>query len=254
MIKKTAALVLSTGLLMACNGQPTPVATAPVSTPQTAAINSSPEAQQLVNQLKAQGNQNVSVIDVGQGKKTPAVLSMTVNFKNAEAFKTQASVSGVPSGATLNQLRVFLLESNGAPAPGNITALVKNAGGSLITRAGLGPHTFVFANVPANAATMKYYVGVSPLLNVPTGPPTAPYTLNLLATPNTHNHGALGLVALSTTGGEGAGEVHVDANYQVSNPAVLGIAMTLRNETGASIDSQATITNGSTGIPVISVS
>ncbi len=253
MIKKSAALLLTTSLLMACNSQPSPLATAPVS-PQQTAVNSSPEADKLVSQLKAQGNQNISVIDVGQGKKTPAVLSMTVNFTNAEAFKTQASVSGVPSGATLNQLRVFLLESTGAPAAGNITALVKNAGGTLITRAGLGPHTFVFANVPANAATMKYYVGVSPLLNVPTGPPTAPYTLNLLATPNTHNHGVLGLVAISSTGGEGAGEVHVDANYQVSNLAALGIALTLRNETGASIDSQATITNGTTGVPAISVS
>lgn len=253
MLKKTAALLLTTGLLMACNGQSSPVATAPVSAQKTA-VNSSSEADKLVGQLKAQGNQNISVIDVGQGKKTPAVLSMTVNFKDAGDFKTQLSSSGVPSGATLNQLRVFLLESNGAPAPGDITALVKNAGGTLITRAGLGPHTFVFANVPANAATMKYTVGVTPLLDVPTGPPTAPYKINLLATPNTHNHGALGLVAISSTGGEGAGQVHVDANYQVSNTAPLGISLTLRNEAGAQIDSSATVTNGTTGIPVISVS
>ncbi|MGE3725520.1 MAG: hypothetical protein AB7I41_08220 [Candidatus Sericytochromatia bacterium] len=252
MKRKTAALLLATGLLMACNSQPSPVATAPVNTAATA-INSSPEADKLVSQLKAQGSQNVSVIDVGQGKKTPAVLSLTVNFKEAGDFKTQISSSGVPSGATLNQLRVFLLESNGAPAPGDITALVKNAGGSLISRSGLGPHTFVFANVPANAATMKYYIGVSALLDVPSGPPTAPYKINLIATPNTHNHGALGLVAISGSGGEGAGQVHVDANYQVSNTAALGISMTLRNEAGAQIDSSATVTNGTTGIPGISV-
>lgn len=247
------ALILSTGLMVACNSQPSPMTAASLSPAQTA-VNSSPEAEHRASQLKAQGNQNVTVIDVGQGKKTPAVLSLTVNFQESANFQTQASVSGSPSGASLNQLRVFLLESNGAPAPGDITALVKNAGGTLISRTGLGPHTFVFANVPANAASMKYYIGVSPLLDVPTGPPTAPYKLNLLATPNTHNHGALGLVAISSAGGEGAGQVHVDANYQVSNTAALGISMTLRNEMGAQIDSSATVTNGSTGIPAISVS
>lgn len=252
MIKQTAALVLSTCLLMACNSQPSPVANAPVSPSQTT-LNSSPEADKLASQLKAQGSQNVTIIDVGQGKKSTATLSMTVNFQNAADFKTQISASGVPSGATLNQLRVFLLESNGTPAPGDITSLVKNTGGSLINRTGLGPHTFVFANVPANAASMKYYIAVSALLDVPTGPPTAPYKINLNATPNSHNHGSLGLVAVSTTGGEGAGQVHVDANYQVSTTTAIGISMTLRNEAGAQIDSSATVTNGTTGIPGISV-
>lgn len=252
-MQKTMALILSTGLVVACNSQTPPVATAPL-TPTQTAVKSSPEAEQRVSQLKAQGHQNISVIDVGQGKKTPAVLTLTVNFQKPTNFQTQASISGTPSGATLNKLRVFLLESTGFPASGDISSLVKNTGGTLIDRIGTGTHTFVFANVPANGTGMKYYIGVSPLLDVPSGPPPAPYTLNLLATPDTHSHTGVGLVAISNSGGEAnSGAVYVDPNYQVSSPSALGISMTLLNETGAQIDSSATITNGLTGIPPISV-
>lgn len=248
MTKKTLLFGLAAGLLAACSNQmQTPLASSP------GASNTS--ASQMVAQLKSQGNENVTVIDVGNGKKTPAAFSMTVHLNNFDEFKTKASSSGIPAGSTMNKLRVFLLESTSAPAPGDVTALVKNTGGTLINRSGTGTHTFIFSNVPPNAASNKYFVGVSALLDVPSGPPTAPYTLNLVATPNTHFFGtASNLVVVSSGGGEGAGQVFVDSNYQVSNTTSLTLSMTLKNETGAIIDSSATVNNGSTGLPGITAS
>lgn len=257
MAKKTIALVITGLLLSACHSQPSPVTTLP--TRQTDG-NAFAQAEQRIHQLKAQGHQNISVIDVGKGKQTPAVLALSVKFQANSHFKIQDSVSGIPSGATLNALRVFLLESNGLIASGDISSLVKHD--AVISRTGSpsSPYTrtFVFANVPANTSTThRYYVGVSPLLQVSSGPPPAPYTLNLLATPNTHYFANTSeLVAISNGGGESnSGAVFVDANYQVSDLTPLSITMTLKDETGAQIDADVTVNNGSTGpLPPISVS
>ncbi|PIQ27688.1 hypothetical protein COW36_07270 [bacterium (Candidatus Blackallbacteria) CG17_big_fil_post_rev_8_21_14_2_50_48_46] len=248
-MKKLLAWGVAASCLLACQTGPVPTALQSV---PTGSFNA---AEVLVAKLKAQGQENITLVDLGQGRKTGASFSMTLNFKDAPGFATQASTSGVPSGAGLNQLRVYLLESAAAPGAGDISALVKNTGGTAVARSGVGAQTFVFANVPANTAGKKYWVGVSAELNITTGPAPAPYTLNLVATPNTHFEGTSAkLVAVSSAGGEGAGQVFVDANYQVSNTTALSLSMTLKNETGATIDSAVTVNNGTTGIGAISAS
>lgn len=219
----------------------------------------SPAAQQLIQTARTQTKaENIAVLDVGQGQKTPAAFSVTLNFKQPEIFKTLDSSSGIPASTIASHVELLLLENNAPPPSGDVSSLVvfplsgyarvtKNLSGSPPTQ------TIVFSNIPPNSTGKKYYVAARMIYEN-----SSPfYVLNLVnptSTPRWHGN-STNPVVVSSSGGDGNGGVFVDSNYQIppSDTAPLQMAITLLDEKGATIDSRINVTEGSTGIPPINV-
>ena len=242
---------LSLGMLLACAPTATPPAAISMEGVQFAQL--SPVAQNLVKTAKNH-NENITMLDVGQGKTTTAAFSVSLNFKELEKqFKTQASTSGIPASTVANKIQVFLLESNGAPGAGDITPKVKYQNTLLKALVG-GNQTFVFHNVaPNTSGTDKYYVAARVIYeNV-----TPSYILNLIkpATTDKFHGGASNLVVVTNTGGDTTGGVFVDPQYQIpaaQNPQ-LQMSITLDDAKGADIDSRISITEGNASAPTTTV-
>lgn len=219
-----------------------------------ASLSSQPTGSQPV--IQTQPSHSTESIDIARGQFTsPAAFGVSVQFLEP-GFQTQASSSGglAKSAADLTDFNLYLLEcvtasvptagSAGSPvdleADPNCAVVYQNkrakAGGFA------GSQSFLFENLPVNSAANKSYfvaiAGEQSSLNIskPTG-----YIIGG-ATPSN------GPVALSATGGNGSGGVHVDSNYSIaSQTGSLGVALNLLSEHGAKIDSTVTVTGGTTG-------
>lgn len=253
-LQRLALSGLGLGMLLAC---------APIAAPPTALSSQdlqfaqlSPVAQNLVKTAQDH-QQNVTVLDVGNGKKTSAAFSVSLTFKEpAQAFKTQVSTSGIPASTVANKVQVFLLESNGAPGAGDITPKIKfqNTLTKNLVGGPPGTQTFVFHNVaPNTSGTDKYYVAARVIYeNI------APaYILNLIkpATTDKFHGSAPNLVVVSNAGGDSGGGVFVDPQYQIpaAQNSQLQMSLTLDDAKGATLDSQITVTEGVLSPPSISV-
>ncbi|PIQ27689.1 hypothetical protein COW36_07275 [bacterium (Candidatus Blackallbacteria) CG17_big_fil_post_rev_8_21_14_2_50_48_46] len=243
-------------LLMAC----TPGNTPTVSLEGLKFAELSPLAQSAVNAAQAQGQKDITVLDVGHGQKTGAAFSVSLHFQEGKgSFSTQASSSGIPASTSANKVEVYLMEFDGAPpSSGALPTTAPALKHSQVFAKNLvgGAQTFVFSNVPASGnATSKFYVAARLIYDNP----TPAYLLNLVkpaSTPITLALGANGPIVLSNGGGSGnSGGVFVDPRYQIAaaDNAQLTMTMQLDDEKGASIDSKVTVTDGTTGIGAIGV-
>lgn len=244
---------LSLWTLLACAPTPPPSA---LSLEGLQFAQLSPVAQNLVQTAQAKP-ENITVLDVGNGKKSTAAFSVSLNFKALEqTFKTQASTSGVPASTVANKVQIFLLESNGAPTAGDITPKIKfqNTLNKNLVGGPPGTQTFVFHNVaPNTTASDKYYVAARVIYE--NASPS--YILNLIKPGTTDKfHGAASnLVVVSNTGGDSLGGVFVDPQYQIpaaQNPQ-LQMSITLDDAKGADIDSRISVTEGNATAPTTTV-
>lgn len=239
---------LSLGALLACTPIPSPSALSGIQFAQL-----SPMAQDLVKRAQTKA-ENITVLDVGNGKKSPAAFSVNLNFKEPEqTFKTQASSSGIPPSTVANKVEVFLLESNGTPPIGDIVSKIK-FNSTLNKNLTGGTQTFIFQNVIPNATASDKYFVAARVIYENTSPA---YTLNLINPLSTsHYHGSTSNpVVVSSSGGDGNGGVHVDPQYQISalETAPLQMFITLSDAKGANIDSSINVTEGVATIPSITV-
>lgn len=243
-----ALLLLSTSLaLSACS--------APVG-PQTQPIEQFSAHTQKLIRVHQQPGRTLDVIDVGQGKvKTPAAFAVNFQFQEESGFHTQASTSGGEgkTGTDISDFRVYLFECQSAslPAPGSPGSPVdldadpncSRVHDALISKAAgfSGSQSFIFDNVPeSSSAGQRFYVGVVALeaaLNITS---ETGYVFN--GSPNSN-----GALALSSSGGNGSGGVHVATGYDVSaESTALGVNVTLLSDKGANLDSNVTVANGNT--------
>lgn len=207
--------------------------------------NSSPVT---VQQSNAQEN-NIQVVDVGNGKITGASFMAKINFQ--EGFNTKANTNGALAKtlSDINKVDAYLLELSSAPAAGSdpLAAPVGSAMGLSKSGTGTG-FTVLFKNVPISASGKRYYVGLvakDTAGNVISKNPATDWT------GASANKG----LAISSTGGEtgNLGSVTVSSSYVVSSAADLGVSISLLDAVGAQIESTATVTNGTPSLPPINV-
>jgi hypothetical protein len=196
---------------------------------------------QIVNELHAKKEQ-VTVLDVGRGAQTTASVVMKINLTNGRSrLTTQASTGGESNKVStdITAFEVYLIDNATAPSgvlsaafspftiPVNLTAMAQ---------------TVVFTNV--RASTGRFYVAVKALEG-------AANITNLASTSTISGEH----VYVSSTGGNGTGGVAVGAapSYAITEVDQLGISLFLLDALGATIDSNTTVTNGSTA-PVDPVS
>ena len=198
--------------------------------------------QSVINQAETAKINNVSVVDVGQGK-IGASFSAKVNFKEGFAVKANTNGAIAKTNANISTVDAYLIELATAPTAGSDPLASKVAGPINLAKTGTG-FTVLFKNVPENAAGKSYYIG---LVAKDTG------GIVISKNPATDWSGASANkgLAVSTTGGDGAGSVSVNASLTVSNAADLGVAISLLDAVGAQVQSTATVTNGSPTLPTI---
>jgi len=235
LLSVSAALAL---FASACSSQP--VTQVQPNTPGMSA-----RASELIQELKIQGQTDVQVLDVGQGKKTNAAFAVT--FKTAETdFSTKISADGAIAKvlSDVSDYQLFLFDCTSTPLLVG-PELDLNQGTCSqsfhagVTSANTGSQTFIFDNV--GQSTGQFFVGVSAMENIPPMTNITEFTGYL----TTGTHPAPGPIALSDGGGDAnGGGVAVDASFAVSNTDPLTIALSLLDAVGATIDSSVTVTDG----------
>lgn len=222
-------------LLIACTPSPMPNAEVIGTQNQSAAV--------LVQRLQQQGESNVSVIEIG--KQPGASFAMSFRIGGAEDFSIKASTSGslAKTSADISSFKVYLLEDTTAPS-GDIGSKVVAGPVSVSANLSGSNQTFVFSNVAANSASKKYYVGLQ-----------AFDASNANLTASTGKTVGSAAVALSNAGGDGLGGVQVNADLSITGgqEGRLNVLLPLLNATGASLDSQVTVQNGSSSIGPVSI-
>ncbi len=189
---------------------------------------------QIVNELQSQ-NQQVTVLDVGRGARTTASVVMKISLINGRGRLTTKDSAGGESNKVstdITAFEVYLVDSASAPSgalsaafgpftiPVNLTAMSQ---------------TIVFTNVTTSIG--RFYVAVKALQG-------AANITNLASTSTISGEH----VYISSTGGNATGGVAVGAapTYAITEVAQLGISLILLDALGATIDSNTTVTDGST--------
>lgn len=227
-MRLTHLMILSLMTLCAC-GAPTPVEPQPVLLREALAQGK----VQMVRQMEAAlaRGEEIVVADAGQGKKTPASLSLKIDYSGGhdKSFSTKASVNGsAPKvAADVQSFQVWLIDTASAIPTGALTAV---AGPFTITYTG-SPQTLFLDNVPPSAN--QYFVAVAARDNT---------NANISKAGGTTIGGQN--VAVSSGGGSGSGSVVVNAAYQVSSPNPLTVAVQLKDGIGATIEARATLSDG----------
>lgn len=203
----------------------------------------------LVNRISetvTQSKQDPShfYIDAGKGQKTGASLTVKLNFANGGGFKTKDSANGTPMAmiADMTHLRVALIDS--ATSPTTLAGAVSVGGftTTLLPKTGSSP-IVTFTNVPES--TSSYWIAAAALAS----------GTNITKVSAPINDGTHGRFYVTTTGGDAGLPGSVDVNktgdgtttpfaYSVTSTTALGMALTLRDATGATVDSAVTVTNG----------
>lgn len=186
-------------------------------------------------------------IDAGKGQKTGASFSVKLNFANGGAFKTKAandSFSGTPMAmiADVTHLKVALIDS--ATSPVDLTGAVTVGGSTttLLAKTGSSP-TITFTNVPNS--TNSYWIAAAALQS----------GTNITKVSAPLDDATHGRFYVTSTGGDAGLPGSVDVNktgdgtttpfqYSVTSTDALGMSLTLRDATGATIGSDVTVTNG----------
>lgn len=174
-----------------------------------------------------------SVVDVSRGAfKTPASFTLKIQTANG-GFATKANLNGTASSkvADISKFDVYLIDSASAPAG----AITPRFGPYEVTaNLSLSQQTITFNNVPSS--NNKFYVAIK-----------AKDAENVNIT-NIGSGKTIGgeYVYVSTTGGDGAGQVGVNISHVVSSADALGVALKLKDALGATLESTVTVTEGET--------
>ncbi len=196
-------------------------------------------------------------LDVGQGIKTSAKIAVSINTDTAN-FKTQASTNGAIAKvlADVDQYELFLFECTAIPTAGGAgsptdlnSSPCSQKFNASVNSTGTATQSFVFENLAANTTGNRYFVGISAKETTPALKNITEFT----GYNTTGTHPAPGAIAYSNGGGDSDGGVAVNASFALSNSAQLTVALPLLNAIGAKLDSQVTVTNGGTTLPVITV-
>lgn len=195
-------------------------------------------------------------IKVGQGKGS---MLLQLKAADAEGFTVQANSNGNSHklASQVSHLRVFLfdVDSGVRPTAGTAAApldLETTAGVTRVTDATIAftgsTQTVLLTNVPSNAnAAGRFFIGVRAL--------ESSTNITNAATGFSYGTAPGSQLALSDAGGDTAmpGGVAIGAGYLVSNSAALAVTLPLLNATGATLDAQVTVTNGSPTLPGINI-
>ena len=207
---------MTLGLLMGCHNASLPTA-------------------QILSQLPAEVQQVYQVrLPNAAGQSSGA--SLAVRIQSAKDFGVKASTPGAAAydHTAILAYRVFLVSSGGSPF-----GLLTPYQSVIVTIApnNTDAQTVVFSDLPtgsfyACAAAFKHASTFDLVNNI------------------TEDIGALttyseGPVACSNTGGYSSGRVSVDTSRQLQGSGVVGIALTLRGERGANLESVITVNDGS---------
>lgn len=207
------------------------------------------------NPLTAQ-TQNLSVIDLKKGQGS---MRITLNAQRAESFGIKTNTNGqlAKVNADVSNLEIFLfdIDSGLRPTAGTAATPFNLSGASGITMVNSSiisftgsTQTVLLKNIPANTnGSGRFFIGVRAFES----------TENITDPSTGFSYGA-GVnfqLAISSSGGDTAeqGGASINASYVVSNPTALGINVPLKNETGATLDAQVSIADGSTTLPGISI-
>jgi len=218
-LSSVTASIFALSLFAAC-AAPTPVMQASLSSFET-----------VQKVAVTQQSMSTTVIDVGQGIKTPATFSVTINAESG-GFTTQASSSGTTNSviADVDEFHVYLIDKGTAPT-GTETA----AFGPFTVATTGATQTITFSNV--TESTNDFYVAIAAIDGVAN-------VTNLASSITADGE----RVYVSTSGGNGTGGVAVGAapTYTITDTTQLAVPLTLLDALGATIDSEVTVTDGST--------
>lgn len=225
----------------------------PNSAPAINAQAFSAQARALAAQFKAQG-QNTQILRVSP---TPSQAALAVRIQPVQQdFAVQASSNGAVAKvlADVSDYELFLFECSAAPTPGAAgsetdldTGNCAQIFNATVSATGSATQNFVFDHVAQNTVGSRYFVGISAMEAGPVNITAFTGFLSSGAQP------APGAIALSNGGGDGDGGVAVNASFAVSNTAALQLPLSLLDAVGAGLDSQVTVSNGSSTLPTISV-
>lgn len=190
-------------------------------------------------------SQSIYIVDVGKGK---AGGKFSTEIKFVEKFKTKANYSGNvdQTSANISKVDAYLIELPSAPASASdpisgTFASVKN-----IAKTSSGTFSITFINVPDNTSGNRYYVGVVAkdfMGRIISKNPTPDWT------------GTSKDMGLAITSGGGdtlnPGSISINSSLQVSSTNPLTVNISLLDVAGAGIETNATVTNGSTVLPAI---
>ncbi len=209
---------------------------------------------------KADKNGSIYVADIGKEKKQYTGVSITfkVNPVNAEVKNNGLNIKNSIDGTAakvvgdVKSYRFWLLHGS-SPPTGDVTGAVVT-GSAFDFDKSSGSVTLTYTNVNANDPGEKYYIAAAAYDDViaATLPPRANIVnLGSGATISGAN------VYVSSDGGEGYtgtpasgnGRVFVDTDFSVSSIEDLLVKITLADAIGAAIESDVTVSNGSTTLP-----
>lgn len=169
-----------------------------------------------------------TLIDLGKGHSSPAQLHLRIQTRTAWCLLANSSGSPAALVSEIDQFRLYLIDAASPPSG----ALTVSHGPFDVNAALLeGGQTLVFRNLPPSQG--DYYVAVQALNS-------ANQNLTRLNTGWSINGES---VTLSTQGGEGTGQMAVNANYTVSTATPLEVFLNLRDAEGARLDIPLTVTD-----------
>jgi sugar lactone lactonase YvrE len=203
------------------------------------------------------GNEQISV-DVGQGIKTGASISITLNL--GENFKTKANKDGSVAFTTsaVKSIKVWLVELPLGSSPIAPDTDITPVSGTSFSYDNTTANPIVtFNNVPANTTTPQqqaYYVAVAAYKNVvANGQPLSDNISNNTSATNRVTILGTTPAAISNGGGDTGGQVGsvmvgAAPDYLVSTASGLSVGLKLLDDIGATIETNIAAQSGSTSI------
>ncbi|MFN4152005.1 MAG: hypothetical protein ACK4IX_13780 [Candidatus Sericytochromatia bacterium] len=197
------------------------------------------------NNVILTNKQDTYIVDVGKGK-LGAKFSAELRF--TDGFNTKANLDGnEPKVAgNISKVDAFLIEVTSAPAAGSdplasVYAVVPN-----IPKTSSGTFSITFANVPDNEAGKRYYVGI--ITKDITGK-----TISKNPSPDWTGDAQNKGLWVTNGGGDvvNPGSIRVTSALNVSSTTALTVSIPVLDVTGATIETNATVTPGNTTLPAI---
>jgi hypothetical protein len=203
--------------------------------------------------------QNVFIVDVGNGKKTNASLSFKVNLDEVSkrfAIKNNVNGSAEKTAANVQSIKVWLVEltTGSPPTAGAPVTTVANTAFSY-NNTSTSP-LFTYSNIGPNTSGKSYYVAVAaysvtassqaPGNNI-TNKSTAANRVMISGEPAAISNGG------GDTSGTNTGSVNISSGFAVSTTNGLSVGVILADANGANIDTSVSFTAGNPSIPATTV-
>lgn len=218
---------------------------------------------ELTKTIEYQG-EKVYVADMGNGQNVGASFALKIKMPDESSFATKNSSPGIPRRTVATDLtgfRVLLLEHTAAPPVGDVLSLVRGGTtptGYTVPKAGGlvngGTQTILLKNVKENTASKRYYVAVSPRTGTLGGGDTS--IANLSASWFLNGVNSDKYFVTNGGGGTPSGSTFVDLpsnNYAMPAPdqGTLTVTVNLADAIGATIETNATVNDGSQTDPAL---